>query len=161
MIPLVFDLNLDRLPRFYVGCPSRCDKFNSTKPGLLGSVQCMRTPNNADLCVIGKTVMTSIMFLVDVINFINKKPDYVIEEATTPPPLTRSGRTNSKPSNRYIYINKSPILYVGQSKEKSKGNKKSPHERRGHYRYYKNGKVVWVKSSKVHGGKKEQKIYRI
>lgn len=161
MIPIMFDIDLDKLPRIYIGCPSRCNKFNPTKPGPLGSVQCMRTPNNADLCGIGGAVIASIMFLIDVINYINKKPECIIKEATTPPPLKRSGRTYFKPNNRYIYINKSPTLYIGQTGEKLKGSKKSPHERRGHYRYYKNGKVVWVKSTKVNGGESTSKIYKI
>ncbi len=40
----------------------------------------------------------------------------------------------------------------GEPGIKGDGSPKAPHDRMGHFRHYRNGKVVWVRSPKVHGG---------
>lgn len=57
------------------------------------------------------------------------------------------------------------VIRIGESRGGGRGGRMgieiSPHDRRGHYRHYKNGRVVWIDSIKVKGGASSPKEYRI
>lgn len=41
------------------------------------------------------------------------------------------------------------------------GRKMPPHNRRGFYRHFKSGKVIWVPATKIHGGRPDQVVYHV
>lgn len=171
IIPVLIIVDLEMLPRFYVACTEKCERFIPTKHmGLLNNQMCMRTHRTAEFCSLGTMAMLTIDIVNITLHELNKKPEYIKSTSLpspTPLPQKQSRpqhkKQSSKPQQQFIYLNKDiKVTEVGEGDgERKKGTPKSPHTRRGHYRHYKNGKVVWIKPTKVRGGKNKQKFYKI
>ncbi len=167
IVPLMIIVDLEMLPRFYIGCVSnKCERYVSTQRigGLLGKNMCMRTPRTAEFCPQGTMGRITIELVLLIIQELNRKPEYIVENKTTPLPSPTTlvkKQYRRKQNGQFIYLNKEIKVSANQDKEERKGTPKSPHIRRGHYRHYKNGKVVWIKPTKVRGGKNKQKFYKI
>ena len=171
IIPVIIIVDLEMLPRFYVACIEKCERFISSKHmGLLNNQMCMRTHRTAKLCDLGAMAMLTIDIVNITLHELNEKPEYIKSTSLpspTPLPQKQSRpqhkKQSSKPQQQFIYLNKDiKVTEAGEGDgERKKGTPKSPHTRRGHYRHYKNGKVVWIKPTKVRGGKNKQKFYRL
>lgn len=163
ILPYLFIVSLDKLPRFYVGCPSQCDNritVNSNR--FIRDRYCLRTPRTAEFCDFGKLGMSVLTLLCFIVHQFNKSTEINYNKdkrkLKSPHPLssTSISRINNYP--KFIYIGRTKSLTHEGDK---KGIPKSPHNRRGHYRHYKNGKTIWVKPAKVKGGNSAQKFYKI
>lgn len=166
IVPLMLIVDLEMLPRFYLGCVTKCERYIPTQRigSLLGKNMCMRTPRTAEFCPQGAMGRITIELVLLILQELNRQPKYIVEDkATLPPSLTTLPKKQYKrnQSQQFIYLNKEIKVSTNQDKEERKGTPKSPHIRRGHYRHYKNGKVVWVRPTKVKEGKNNQKFYKL
>jgi len=76
--------------------------------------------------------------------------------------ILNAGRARAKnnplpPLPEFIRVSNEPRR-VSERSEPT-GITKQPHDRRGHYRTYRSGKQVWVRSCRIHGGSEEPRIY--
>lgn len=157
ILPLMLVINPDRLPRFYVGCFDKCNNHIPTdKLGNFGKECCMRTPRTCH-CAIGKLAYISLQIVVIVLKCLNKSPKFAQGNSTTQ-------RRNLNSLHNSIYIPKQQFIYLKSvnttslstfKSNSNEGQTKSPHNRRGHYRNYKNGKRIWIRPTQVNGGKIE------
>lgn len=171
IIALMSILKLDMLPRFYIGCPRKCDRIiNPSNLGkLINNEVCQRTERTAEHCEIAKFLLYGIKIIIYVVNLINSKPKSIQGYKTHKAIKTaQTEHTGINPISKYIYIkvDKMRQFKVIKPLGDITAHRKSPsaHMRRGHYRHLKTGKIVWVNMSYV--GLKEQankhkKIYKI
>lgn len=167
ILPLMIIVDLEMLPRFYVGCVNnKCERYVSTQRigSLLGKHMCMRTPRTAEFCPQGIMGRITIELVLLIIQELNRKPKYTVEDKTTllssPTTLVKK-QYKKKQNQQFIYLNKEIKVSDNDGGGERKGTPKRPHTRRGHYRHYKNGKVVWVKPTRVKEGKNNQKFYKL
>jgi len=151
-------IKFDKLPRFYVLCPEHCDHHVSTE--LFPKQFCLRTSRTAN-CKIANYTKYVLQVVWYVIDYINAKP-IVIERESSNTLLDKvkervyksrnleSGSKTNELKPKVIYITKKKYYYHNRD-EHATGSPKSPHNRRGHYRQCKSGKVVWVKESHIKG----------
>lgn len=166
IVPVLVIVDLEMLPRFYVACVNKCKRFiPPNHMGVLNTQMCMRTPRTAEFCDLGAMAMLTVDLVIVTLHELNRKPEYKVSTplpSPTPLPKKQYKKQSSNPKQQFIYLNKEmKITESSSSKGKRKGTPKSPHTRRGHYRHYKNGKVVWIEPTKVKGGKNKQKFYKI
>lgn len=156
-------LNKSKLPRMYILCNKTCENLNETgfiTHGNIGGV-CLKTERNAS-CRFSICGTLFIKLLIDVLHRFNDteyETVYVTEPAHQKRALS-SGNTR-KQSRNIIRLSKIKRVYDSGERIGTHASP-SPHQRRGHYRHYKSGKVVWVRQTNV-GGKKPEKqtVYKL
>jgi hypothetical protein len=168
LVALMAILKLDMLPRFYIGCPNKCDRIIS--PSNLGSMLnkavCMRTERTAEQCNVAQFLLFGIKTIIYVVNLLNSKPKSIQGYKTQKDIRTaqkNNSNGNSEVTGKYIYIQVDKLKRFKTIKPIGDiaAHRKSPvaHKRRGHYRHYKSGKVVWVEMSYI--GLKEKAVRKI
>lgn len=91
--PVLIIVDLEMLPRFYVGCINKCERFISPNHmGILNQQMCMRTPRTAKFCDLGAMAMLTIDLINITLCELNRKPEYV-ESTPIPAPTPLSKKT--------------------------------------------------------------------
>lgn len=154
--PLIVFIKKSKLPRYYFACGKDCPNRNiSTEFTLLAKELCLRSQRNTS-CEIANTVTDSLLILITCIKIINS-PTKDMEFVKAPSPTKFKNNAGKRNKNNVVYIKRVRKVYTERN-ESSNRKSPEPHFRRGHYRHYKNGKVVWVNESKIG---KPKKIYKI
>lgn len=164
-------LKTEMLPRFYIDCWDSYNCKNVIHPqnfgAMLNRMLCMKTERTSEYCNDANFVKYCIKTVIYVVNLVNTQPktlDYANRQVDLSRASYKEQQTKSITDSKYIYIRtKKPIRYkakniVALTKRKSP----KPHRRRGHYRHYQSGKVIWVEMSYI--GLKEianKKTYKI
>lgn len=156
-------LNKEKLPRMYILCDKACKKLNETgfiDHGGIGKV-CLKTERNAS-CGASVCSTIAIKLLIDVLHRFNDT-EYEIVHIQEPARRKSTSPTESKKTYRNIIrLSKVKRVYGNRGGHGGTHASPTPHQRRGHYRHYKSGKVVWVRQANV-GGKKPEKqtVYKL
>ena len=155
-------LNKDKLPRMYILCTEPCDRLNETgfiHHGNIGKV-CLKTERNA-YCKFSMCSALCIKLLIDVLHRFNDVEYEVIRVSEPSERKYSSSTRKQKPGKNVIKLSKVKRIY-SSGKSKRTHASPTPHQRRGHYRHYKSGKVVWINQTNV-GGKKPEKqtVYKL
>jgi hypothetical protein len=171
IIMFIAILKLDMLPRFYIGCPKKCDRIiNPSNLGnLINTEVCQRTERTAEQCKVAQFLLYGIKIIIYVVNLINSKPKSIQAYKTQKTIKTAQTEHNSiNGIGKYIYIkvDKMRQFKVIKPLRDITAHRKSPaaHTRRGHYRHLKTGKIIWVNMSYVglkQEANKHKKIYKI
>lgn len=156
-------LNKSKLPRMYILCNKTCENLNETgfiTHGNIGRV-CLKTERNAS-CGASVCSTIAIKLLIDVLHRFNDT-EYEIVHIQEPARRKSTSPTESKKTYRNIIrLSKVKRVYGNRGGHGGTHASPTPHQRRGHYRHYKSGKVVWVRQANV-GGKKPEKqtVYKL
>lgn len=156
-------LNIEKLPRMYILCSDPCNRLNET--GFIGNDNmgnlCLKTERNAS-CMFALGSALFLRLLVAILHRFNDT-DYEIIPVSSSKHHRSTYTSKKKNTDRNIIkLSKIKRVYSSDSEQKRTHASPSPHHRRGHYRHYKTGKVVWVQATYV-GGKKPEKqtIYKL
>lgn len=155
-------LNKDKLPRMYILCAEPCNRLIETgfiHHGDIGKV-CLKTERNA-YCKLSMCSALCIKLLIDVLHRFNDVEYEVIRVSEPSERKYSSSTRKQKPGKNVIKLSKVKRIYSSDKSNRTHASP-TPHQRRGHYRHYKSGKVVWINQTNV-GGKKPEKqtVYKL
>lgn len=164
VIQLAAYIRKDRLPRLYGLCVDPCSYLNESSTVDFKKITpiCMKTERVAH-CEGFAEVFKYFKYFIDIVDKINN-PSYevVSSPVSTPHRKSYTQRQATGYTQSIIYLNKRRVYTTSDGGGRGKRTPKCPHLRRGHYRHYKSGKVVWVNEIQIHGAKQtRQKIYKI
>lgn len=159
-----FHFYINKLPRIYLHCQKKC-KYKV----IADDFSCLKSPRTCHNCMLTKEInnvkisyceseLNKLLSLFEILKYMNE-PKEIIRKNTIHHQIDKVIKKNTE----YITISKKKYVYDNFSKLNKdciSNNKKSEHIRAGHYRKYKNGKVIFIKQTTVNKGKGE-KTYKI